>query len=196
MIDASELFELVGGEELEPDQTILERFREDDYLQVPIEMTDLELWSNYVNEDLYIMDKKFREFFKKIRWKQQKRGGYKTTASAMFTWLYGRKAGPRDGYVCKMIHMLLKYYCTSFTGTTTFGGNKVNRVYKFSKYATKRKRPYSLKLRLEESGDIKNVWRRSPIDDESKRSHRRSTHSDNGASETERRSNDDGGNKA
>lgn len=173
MLDSSELLAAVGGEEPEPDKDILERFRFDDSLQIPIELTDLELWSNYINEDLYIMDKKIREFLKKIRWKQEQKGGYKTTASVMFAWIYGRKPTPSDGYATRIIHQLLRYYCTSFNGPTTFQGKKVSVVYKFSKYATRKKRPYSLRLRLEEAKDGQNIWRRSPISDEDKRVHSR-----------------------
>lgn len=178
MLDASELLAAVGGDAPEPDKDILERFRFDESLQVPIELTDLDLWANYVNEDLYLMDKKIREFFKRIRWKQEHKGGYKTTASVMFAWIYGRQPEPRDGYACRMIHELLKYYCTSYTGQTTFGGKPVSRVYKFSRYATKNKRPYSLRLRLEVLKDGQNPWRRSPVSDESKRSNSRRGHSE------------------
>lgn len=179
MLDSSELFEAIGGgSKEEPDQDVIERFRFDDSLNVPIELTDLELWANYVNDDLYVMDKKIRQFFKKIRWKQETRGGYRTTAQMMFAWIYGRQPSPSDGYACRMIHELLRYYCTSFTGETTFGGKRVNRVYKFSKYATKNKRPYSLRLRLEEAKDGQDPWRRSPVSNEGKRSHGRRKHSD------------------
>lgn len=182
MLDVDELLVAVGGDAPEPDKDILERFRFDDSLQIPIELTDLELWSNYVNDDLYIMDKKIREFLKKIRWKQEQKGGYKTTASVMFAWIYGRQPTPADGYATRIIHQLLRYYCTSFNGPTTFQGKKVSMVYKFSKYATRNKRPYSLRLRLEEAEDGQNIWRRSPISDENKRIHGRRKHSNDGKS--------------
>lgn len=178
MLDSSELFAAIGGEKYpEPEQDIIEKFRIDESLQVPVELTDLDLWANYINDDLYVMDKKMREFFKKIRWKQKNKGGYKTTASVMFAWIYGKQPEPSDGYACRMIHELLKYYCTSYTGETTYGGKKVSRVYKFSKYATSHKRPYSLRLRLEEAKDGQNPWRRSPGHNKSKRSYSRRKHS-------------------
>ena len=180
MLDSSELLAAIGGEQQEPDKNVIERFRFDDSLQIPIELTDLDLWANYVNEDLYVMDKKIREFFKRIRWKQEHKGGYKTTASVMFAWIYGRQPNASDGYACRMIHELLKYYCTSYNGPTTFGGKKVSMVYKFSKYATRNKRPYSLKLRLEESKNGQNPWRKSPVSDEGKRGNGRRKHSDDG----------------
>lgn len=183
MLDSSELFEAIGGVETEPDRDIIERFRFDDSLQIPIELTDLDLWANYVNDDLYVMDKKIREFFSKTRWKRENKGGYKTTASVMFAWIYGRKPTPHDGAACRVIHMLLKYYCTSYTGQTTFQGKPVNRVYKFSKYATRNKRPYSLRLRLEEMKDGQDPWRRSPGADKDKRSYGRRTDKQDGPSE-------------
>lgn len=152
MLDASDLFDAVGGGKYaEPDDEVVDRLRFDEELSVPIEMTDLDVWANYLNDDLYAMDKKLREFFSKTRWKREQKNGYRTTASIVFAWMFGHKPEPRDGAKCRMLHQLLKYYCTSYTGETTFGGKTVPRVYVFSKYSTKRKRPYSLRLRLEEA---------------------------------------------
>lgn len=180
MLDSSELLAAIGGESPEPEDGILERFRLDDSLQVPIELTDAELWANYVNDDLYDMDRKIREFLSKTRFKREDRGGYKTTASIVFSWIYGRTPEAADGYACRILNTLLRYYCTSYTGRTTFGGKSVPCVYKFSRYATRNKRPYSLRLRLEE-GKCGNPWRKSPVDDAGKRSHRGREHSQDGA---------------
>lgn len=184
MLDSSELFAALGGSVEEPDQGIIERFRIDESLDIPIELTDLDLWANYVNDDLYELDKKMQEFFKKIQWKKEQRGGYKTTASAMFLWIYGRKPSTKDGYACRMIHELLRYYCTSYTGRTTFGGKDVPCVYKFSQYSVRNKRPYSLRLRLEVMKDG-NPWRKGPGSIEDKRSHGRSKHRSDGELATE-----------
>lgn len=182
MLDTSELLEAVGGSyEKDPDQDIIERFRIDESLDVPIQLTDLDLWANYINDDLYVMDKKVREFFKKIRWSQQKNGGYRTTASIVFAWIYGHTPTPSDGYACRMVHELLRYYCTSYTGETTYKGKPVSRVYRFSRYATKNKRPYSLRLRLEEAEDGNQaVFKRGPNSSKDKRTYSRRAHSDNG----------------
>lgn len=184
MLDTSELFEAVGGNRggwnTESEQDIIQRFRFDDSLNVPIELTDADLWTNYINEDLYVMDKKVREFFAKTRYKREKNGGYKTTASLVFAWIYGRQPEASDGAACRMLHELLKYYCTSYTGATTYMGKKVSRVYEFSRFATTRKRPYSLKLRLEESEDGKNPWRKGCGADKEKRRHGRRKHSEDG----------------
>lgn len=179
MLDTSELLSVVGGSKADPDEGIVDRLRFDDSLDVPVELTDLELWSNYINQDLYDMDVKVREFLKKTRYSREKHNGYRTTASVVFAWIFGRRAEPSDGAACRMLHELLKYYCTSYTGATTFKGKKVARVYEFSKYATSSKRPYSLRLRLEES-DGGNPWRRTPGAGESKRRVGRRKHSEDG----------------
>ena len=180
MLDTSALFDAVGGDKYDqPDENVIDRLRFDDSLNVPIELTDLDLWANYINEDLYELDKKMREFLKRIRYIKAKKGGYRTTASIVFAWIYGRQPTPSDGWACRTVHELLKYYCTSYTGATTFQGKKVQRVYEFSKYAGITKRPYSLKLRLEESEDGKNVWKRNG-DTSKKRRHGRRKHSPDG----------------
>lgn len=189
-LDSSELFEFLGGTESEPDQDIITRLRFDDALDIPVELTDIEMWSNYINDDLYYLDKKIREYFKVTRMKREKKGNkmFRTTSSAMFAWIYGRKATPKDSYVCRMIHMLLRYYCTEYTGKNSFQGVKVPHVYKFSKYATKNKRPYSLRLRLEEAKSNSAVWRANPT--KNKRFKRRPTDRDDGTQEDEGRSDD------
>ena len=185
MLDTSKLYEAVGGNrQPEPDVDIIDRLRFDDSLHVPIELTDLDMWANYINEDLYVMDKKVREFLKKTRYAREKKGGYRTTASVVFAWIYGRQPEASDGAACRLLHELLKYYCTSYTGATTYMGKKVSRVYEFSKYATYNRRPYSLKLRLEESDEGQNPWRKSHVDDSAKRRHGRRKHSEDGGAET------------
>lgn len=180
MLDTSKLFDAVGGDREEHDENIIDRLRFDDSLNVPIELTDADLWSNYVNEDLYFMDKKVREFLKGTRYAREKKGGYKTTASLVFAWIYGRQPVPSDSPACRMINELLKYYCTSYIGPTTYMGKKVSRVYEFSRYATTKKRPYSLKLRLEEMEDGKNPWRNGCGYNKEKRRYGRRKHSENG----------------
>lgn len=177
MLDSTELLLAVGGEVEDPDQNIIERLRFEDSLEVPIELTDAEVWANYVNDDLYIMDKKIREFLKKTRTTREKNGGYKTTASIIFAWVYGRQPTPADGSACRVINRLLTYYCTSYTGETTFKGKRVARVYKFSKYATKNKRPYSLRLRLEENDGKGEPFRRGPGFSKDKREYHRRANS-------------------
>ena len=185
MLDTSLLMDAVGATSYgnkQPDQDIIQRFRREDMLDIPIELTDLDLWVNYTNDDLYIMDKKIREFFKKTRYQREKKGGYKTTASVVFAWIYGRKPEPADGAACRTINELLKYYCTSYNGPTTYKGKKVPRVYEFSKYATTSKRPYSLRLRLEEIDEGKDPFRASGEGDREKRRYGRRKHSSDGES--------------
>ena len=180
-LDTSKLFEAVGGDlQDQPDGNIIDRLRFDDSLNVPIELTDADMWTNYINEDLYNLDKKVREFLKKTRYQRNKKGGYRTTASLVFAWIYGRQPAPEDGAACRLLHELLKYYCTSYTGKTTYMGKTVARVYEFSRHACENRRPYSLKLRLEEADDGSNPWRKSPVDDSKKRRHGRRKHSEAG----------------
>lgn len=179
MLDTSKLFDAIGGEHDER-ENVIDRLRFDDALNIPIELTDADLWANYINEDLYEMDKKIREFLKKTRYTRKKKGCYRTTASLVFSWIYGRQPVPEDSPVCRMINEILKYYCTSYTGATTYMGKKVPRVYEFSKYSFSNKRPYSIKLRLEEIQDGRNPWRKSPGSDKEKRRHGRRKHSEAG----------------
>ena len=178
MLDSSKLMDAIGGTH-EEKESIIERLRFADSLDVPIELTDSEMWANYVNEDLYEMDKKVREFLKKTKYTRLQKGGYRTTASLVFAWIYGRQPTAKDSSACRMLHELLRYYCTGYTGKTTFNGKKVPRVYVFSKYAFSKKRPYSLKLRLEESGAGKNIWRKSPGYNRDKRGLHRQDHRGN-----------------
>lgn len=179
MLDVSGLYDLMGGKP--PDEDIVGRLRGDDALEVPIELTDLDLWANYVNDDLYAMDVKVRQYLKATSSRRERKGGMRTTASAVFAWIYGRKPGPSDSAACRLINELMRYYCTEYTGVTTYKGRKVPRVYIFSRYAATNRRPYSLRLRLEESDGGKATWRKSPVDDASKRRHGRREHSEDGS---------------
>lgn len=187
LLDLSELTDAVSVESQRSDPfmyDMIDRIRECD---VPIEMTDLDVWSNYLNEQLYFMDKKVREFLKRTRYKRMVKDGYKTTSSIVFAWIYGRQPTPADGATCRMLNTLLKYYCTSYGGRTTFNGKPVYRVYHFSKFACNEKRPYSLKLRMEEANGTSNVFRAGPNHNVSKRTHGRRTDREDGKCEVERR---------
>lgn len=184
MLDLSALTEAISNERQrgDPDfDPIVERLRDDDALDVPIELTDLDVWCNYMNDDLYHMDVKVREFLKKTRYQRQAKDGYRTTASVVFAWIYGRQPEARDGAACRLLHELLKYYCTSYTGATTFHGKPVTRVYRFSKFSANDKRPYSLKLRMEEANGRGNPFRNGPGHKDDKGPHgRRADREDGG----------------
>lgn len=132
---------------------IVNRLRFDDALEIPIELTDEDMWSNYVNDDLYAMDKALRAYLKKMRYVQERNKGFRTAVPLVFTYLFGRKATPKDSAACRMLHTLMRYYCTSYTGKSTIGGQEFKVVYKFNRYAAKNKRPYSLRLRIEEANE-------------------------------------------
>lgn len=134
-------------------EDIVTRLRFDDALDIPVELTDEDMWSNYVNEDLYAMDKALRAYFKRMRYVQERNKGFRTAVPLVFPFIFGRNPEPRDSAACRMLHTLLRYYCSSYTGKSTIGGQEFNAVYKFNRYATKNKRPYSLKLRIEEANE-------------------------------------------
>ena len=200
LLDTSELTNAVSSQRQRDDpyvDDIVERLRHDDALEVPLELTDLDVWSNYMNDDLYTMDVKVREFLKRTRYKRQSKNGYRTTASAVFAWIYGRQPEPGDGAACRILHELLRYYCTSYTGKTTYHGKPVNRVYRFTKFATNSKRPYSLKLRIEETrGENHAIFRDGPDSKIDKRSRRRRADRKDGECETGRRGDGGGGDEA
>jgi hypothetical protein len=149
----------VAQVETEPDQTIIERLRFDDALDVPHQLTDVDVWLNYCNDDLYHMDKAIRAYINKSRWTRLTKGKMKTAVPLLFLQLFGRKPDAHDSQVCQMMHRILTYYCTSYTGITKINGVRFNRVYYFSKYAMRSKRPMSLRLRLEESNGSEHSFR-------------------------------------
>lgn len=151
----------------------MDRFRNEDQFEVPVQLTDIDQWINYTDDDLYFMDKRIRAFLKSIRYRKQVKGGYQTTAPLVFQYIYGRKPGPGDGSLFKMLHPLLVYYCTNYKGPTTYKGRKVSRVYTFSKYAAINKRAYSLRLRMEESKEGADVFREGPDSKKDKRAYGR-----------------------
>lgn len=176
MLDIDALTEALSSESQRGDpfvDDIVTRLRDDEELEVPIEMTDLDVWCNYMNDDLYHMDRKVREFLRKTRYQRQAKGGYRTTAPVVFAWIFGRHPAAGDGAACRLLHELLKYYCTSYTGATTFHGKPVTRVYRFSRFSATNKRPYSIKLRLEECGGDVDVFRDGPDSKIDKRTHGR-----------------------
>ena len=67
MLNVDGLFEAVGGVPNDEGDGVFERFRKRDEIDIPIELTDIDKWSNFVNDDLYEMDSKLREFLRKIR---------------------------------------------------------------------------------------------------------------------------------
>lgn len=150
--------ELVGFDELANhapiDDEVVSGIRFDESLEVPFQMTDLEIWKNYMDDDLYVLDKKLREYFKKTRYRREKKGQHRTAVPLVFMWMFGRPPTNRDSQICVRLHRLMTYYCTKKTkGASTIGGKVFTHVYTFSKYATVNKRPYSLRLRIEENNN-------------------------------------------
>ena len=94
LLDVSDLTEAISSERQRIDADIVGALRRDDALEVPIELTDLELWSNYMDDGLYEMDKMVRDFLKRTRYKRAAKGGYRTTAQVVFAWIFGRQPEP------------------------------------------------------------------------------------------------------
>lgn len=147
-------FNKLVGVETDPDETIIEQLRFDDALEIPHQLTDLDMWKNYTDDRLYELDKEVRAFINKSKYNVRRSRGYmKTAVPIVFMYIFGRAAGPEDSQICVILHRLLKYYATKVTGSTTLDRQRYTRVYYFSKYAMYGKRPYSIRLRLEENAD-------------------------------------------
>lgn len=134
-------------------ETVVKRLKmdsEEGGFDLPYQMTDVDMWVNYCNQDLYELDKEVRRYIKRIRYTRMKKGKFKTAVPFVFSWIFHRAPLPDDGQVCRILHRLLDYYATRTTGMSAIGGRKMTHVYHFSKYAGDHKRPYSLRLRLEE----------------------------------------------
>lgn len=166
-LDSTELLKVLDPDSprISEEESKVNSLRYDDALDVPIQLTDADMWDNYCNDELYWMDKKIREWIRGIEWRKVTKATngqkvYRTTVSMVFAWIYGRSPKPgADGPACRMIHRLLVYYCKTYTGKTTLHGKEVGRVYKFtphqSRISGKRgRRAFSLRLRLEEAQKV------------------------------------------
>lgn len=119
---------------------------------MPIALTDYELWQNYCDDELYDLDKALRKYLAKQKWRRRRDGGFKTSASLVFTYLFGRKPTQSDTRLTRKLNQLLRYYATRCSkGHARVNNKQYVRVYYFSKYASDNKRPYSLRLRMEEA---------------------------------------------
>lgn len=161
-------------------QDDLEKMSREDKEFLPIGLTDADAWENYTDDRLYEMDKMVRSWLKKTWYHRTTKGKMKTAVPPLFTFLYGRPPGPADSRTCAMMHRLLKYYCTRYTGKSTINNQVFSRVYHFSQYSCKTKRPYSLRLRIEEMEDGKDPFRLGPDDRRDKRKKPRRANSRNG----------------
>ena len=75
-----------------PDQDIVDRLRFDDSLEVPWQLTDVDLWNNYCDDRIYELDKRIRAYLKGTRYTREKKGKFKTAAPLVFLHLFGRRA--------------------------------------------------------------------------------------------------------
>lgn len=128
---------------------VAELLEEAEGAQFPAQITDEATWANYCDEELYLLDKKVREYLKSMQWYSKSNNGFRTTAGLVFAWIFGRTPTAKDGAVCRKLNRLLNYYCTKVIGVTTINGKRVEKAYKFSSQGGQFKRPLSIKLRME-----------------------------------------------
>ena len=147
-------FNQLAGVDTDPDETIIEQLRFDDALEIPHQLTDIDMWKNYTDDRLYELDKEVRAYINKSKYNvRRSKGHMKTAVPLVFMYIFGRAAGSEDSQICVILHRLLRYYCSKVTGSTTLDKQRYTRVYYFSKYAMYDKRPYSIRLRLEENAN-------------------------------------------
>ena len=162
----------LAGVSNEPDESFIDSLRFDSELEIPMELTDLDVWANYCDDRLYELEKLVRDYFKRTRWKREQAKGQKTAVPLLFLHLFGRQPTAHDSQVCRYLHRILKYYSRSFTGETKINGKRVGRVYYFAPNCYRFKRPLSIRLRIEERGE-KNAFIKSPRNSEGKKSESR-----------------------
>ena len=153
----------------------LDKLRDEDGF-LPLGLTEVEAWENYTDDKLYEMDKLIRKWLRKTWCHRKSRGKMRTAVPLLFAYLYGRPPEPKDSQTCVMMHRILKYYCTRYTKSkSTIDYKEFTRVYWFSQYSNWNRRPYSLRLRIEEMEDGKDPFRKSWVDnrDKSKKFRRR-----------------------
>lgn len=147
------------------DQKVIERAMEsDDWIEetnavqelldqeiptLPPQMSDFTVWDNYIDEELYVLEKKLREYFESMRQYAKKNQGYQTTAPMVFNIIFGRPPQPEDRGICVKLNRLLNYYSYKITGKQKVGGKWADKVYWIRKYGTEKRRPMSIKLRME-----------------------------------------------
>lgn len=124
----------------------------DDALEFPFQLTDIDAWKNYTDDELYAVEKKFRVYLKETR-SQRVQGKNKTALHLIFAYIYGRKPTPEDTRQNKTIKRVLEHYSTKVTGRSEIHGKPVAHVYYLTKN-THLKKPLSLRLQLEESGGV------------------------------------------
>lgn len=113
-----------------------------------------ERWANYCDDDLYMLEKLLRKWFAACRESSRWMKTYKNrryTMGMVVERIFGRKWDSSiDCRYSKKLKLLLQYYSTSVKPSGVIAGKKTNHpVYVIG---TKRidKRPYSLRLRIEE----------------------------------------------
>ncbi len=148
--DALDVAAFENDREDNPTNRVQKMLEESPGVELPADLTDLELWENYCDEELYLLEKKLREYFKAMMSRSVAKGGYRTSCQLVFVWMFGHKPDPKtDGPICKKLNRLLNFYAYEVTGNSQIAGKKFPKTYKISKYGTFGRRPLSVKLRME-----------------------------------------------
>jgi hypothetical protein len=150
------------GLEIEKDDIDLSYINELRNLCTPtneiLNQIDIDSFSNYTNDLLYELDKGVRRYFhqtQSIRATKQLR----TAVPIVYIFLFNRKPNANDSQLCKTLHKLLKYYACKVTGRNKIGDIQYTHIYIFSKRWVCKRKPYSLKLRLElKQKNFKGQW--------------------------------------
>lgn len=113
-----------------------------------------ERWANYSDDDLYMLEKLLRKWFavckESSRWMKTYKNR-KYTMGMVVEHIFGRKwDNAIDGRYSKKLKLLLQYYSTSVKSCGTIAGKKTRHTVYVIGSKRIDKRPYSLRLRIEE----------------------------------------------
>lgn len=122
-------------------------------------LTTPERWENFSNPLVYETDKRIREWIKSMRkhWKNGGKGSDRRYSRKDLVGILGLQNCIKNAHDDKIVSRIFAYYSTKIQETTSIRGKKVKKAYTISP-ARLKKKPYSLKLRLEEL-DGEGCWR-------------------------------------
>lgn len=145
MLDTSELLDLAPCTETLADQS--ESGSLCDSMLAGI--TDLKVWDNYTDDELYELDKAVRKWIKQTDVKKIYKGKIRTTAQLVFLWIFGRQPDQyKDTRIIKKLNTLLRYYSQKEIHQTKLDHRNARNVYEFGMNGG-HKMAYSIRLRLE-----------------------------------------------
>ena len=169
----------------EMDENLVNELRMDEDFGIPWQMTDFDVWNNYCDQRLYELDKLVREYLQSTSYYRSVKKGkmMRTAVPLLFVHLFGRPPTNKESQICVILHTLMKYYCTKYTGSTFLNNKRFSRVYYFSRYACRYRKPYSIRLRLELNNEqpFRSYDNRTDKTPEARRRNREALANENGA---------------